>query len=45
VNGIVLGLLLTPFNQENRGENEKSAGQGCKPNVAEVVAQKNEERH
>jgi hypothetical protein len=45
VNGIGLGLLLTPLNQENSREYEKSAGQGRKPNIAEVVAEQNEERH
>jgi hypothetical protein len=45
VNAIVLCLLLSPLDQEDRGQDQKSACQGSKTNIAEVVSQKNEERH
>jgi hypothetical protein len=45
VNDIVPCLLLGSLDQEDRGEDEKSTGQGSKPNIAEEVSQKHEERH
>jgi hypothetical protein len=38
-------LLLTALDQEDRGQNQESAGQGREPNVAEVVPQDDEQRY
>jgi hypothetical protein len=42
---MTLDWLLGTLDQEDRGQNEKSAGDGCETNVAEVVAQENEYRY
>jgi hypothetical protein len=36
-------LLLTTLDQEDRGQNQESAGQGRETNVAEVVPQDDEQ--
>ena len=38
-------LLLTTLDQEDRGQDQESAGDGGKPNVAEVVPQDDEQRY
>jgi hypothetical protein len=42
---MALYFLLTTLDEEDRGEDKKSAGQRCETNVAEVVTQENERRY
>ena len=45
VNAMALDLLLAALDEEDGGENEETAGNGCEPDVPEEVAEKGKERH